>query len=103
MLLGSLGVLALGAGLFTQLRQQFFPSDLSYLSYVDVWLSEDAPLGTRNALTQQVEAVIRAVATAYGIRSVPLATRGRDDWGRVATFTTLLLVPVISIRSLCLT
>ena len=28
----------------SQLKTQFFPKDLSYLSYVDVWLPEDAPL-----------------------------------------------------------
>lgn len=65
-LLGSLVILALGVGLFTQLRQQYFPNDLSYLSYVDVWLPEDAPLATTNAIAQQAEAVIREVATTYG-------------------------------------
>ena len=30
-------------------KMQFFPKDLSYLSYVDVWLPEDAPLAATNA------------------------------------------------------
>ena len=32
----------------SQLKTQFFPKDLSYLSYVDVWLPEDAPLEATN-------------------------------------------------------
>lgn len=32
--------LAIGAVVFTRLPTQFFPKDLSYLSYVDVWLPE---------------------------------------------------------------
>jgi multidrug efflux pump subunit AcrB len=65
-LAGSLLFLVLGGFVFLQLRQQFFPKDLSYLSYVDVWLPEDAPLAATNAIARQAEAVIREVAEAYG-------------------------------------
>ena len=42
----------------SQLKTQFFPKDLSYLSYVDVWLPEDAPLvGDATAVAEQVEAI----------------------------------------------
>jgi multidrug efflux pump len=44
-----------------QLRQQFFPKDLSYLFYVDVWLPEDAPLMATNRATLQAEAIVREV------------------------------------------
>ena len=43
---GSLLVLVLGGYFFSRLTPQFFPKDLSYLSYVDVWLPPDAPLGS---------------------------------------------------------
>ena len=33
----------------SQLKTQFFPKDLQYLSYVDVWLPEDAPLSATQA------------------------------------------------------
>jgi multidrug efflux pump subunit AcrB len=56
------GGLALGA----QLKTQYFPTDLQYLSYVDVWLSEDAPLSATQETTEQVEAIIRRVAAEYG-------------------------------------
>jgi multidrug efflux pump subunit AcrB len=40
----SFAFLGLGVLLLSQLRMQFFPKDLSYLSYVDVWLPEGRPL-----------------------------------------------------------
>jgi multidrug efflux pump subunit AcrB len=64
--LGSLGVLALGVTLFQQLPQQFFPKDLQYLSYVDVWLPEDAPLEVTAKAGRSAERIIREVAEEYG-------------------------------------
>ena len=63
---GSLLVLVLGGWLFSLLRPQFFPKDLSYLSYVDVWLPPDAPLGATDATTQRAETVIRQEAERFG-------------------------------------
>src|SRR6185436_12987998 len=45
---------------------QFFPKDLSYLSYVDVWLPEDAPFSATNEAAQRSEEVIREVLKEYG-------------------------------------
>jgi multidrug efflux pump subunit AcrB len=58
-LAGSLAFLLLGGFLGKQLKQQFFPKDLQYLFYVDVWLPEDAPLLSTNRATTQAEAIIR--------------------------------------------
>ena len=63
---GSLVVLVLGGYFFTMLKPQFFPKDLSYLSYVDVWLPPDAPLGATDAVAQRAEAVIRQEAERFG-------------------------------------
>ena len=63
---GSLLILVLGGWLFTRLNSQFFPKDLSYLSYVDVWLPPDAPLGATDAVAQRAEAVIREEAERFG-------------------------------------
>ncbi|HYX54368.1 MAG TPA: efflux RND transporter permease subunit, partial [Candidatus Limnocylindrales bacterium] len=63
---GSLLMLVLGGWFFSLLRPQFFPKDLSYLSYVDVWLPPDAPLGATDATTQRAEAVIRQEAERFG-------------------------------------
>ena len=65
-LLGSFAFLALGMFLFSQLKQQFTPKDLSYLSYVDVWLPEDAPLSETDRTAGQAEDIIREVASEYG-------------------------------------
>lgn len=65
-LAGSLVILALGGFFMSQLKQQFFPKDLSYLSYVDVWLPEDAPLSATNEAAHRAEAVIREVIQEYG-------------------------------------
>jgi len=63
---GSLLILVLGGWLFSKLHSQFFPKDLSYLSYVDVWLPPDAPLGATDAVTQRAETVIRQEAERFG-------------------------------------
>jgi len=63
---GSLGILAVGWFFMSRLHPQFFPKDLSYLSYVDVWLPSDAPLGATDAVTQKAEAVIREEAARFG-------------------------------------
>src|SRR5262249_29184553 len=57
---------ALGGFFMSQLKKQFFPKDLSYLSYVDVWLPEDASLGATNEAANRVEEVIREVVKEYG-------------------------------------
>jgi multidrug efflux pump subunit AcrB len=62
----SLLILVLGGFLLTRLHSQFFPKDLSYLSYVDVWLPPDAPLGATDAVAQRAENVIREEADRFG-------------------------------------
>ncbi len=65
-LAGALAFLALGGVFMSQLKPSFFPKDLSYLSYVDVWLPEDAPLAATNEAAHRAEEVIRQVAKEYG-------------------------------------
>src|SRR6185436_14309922 len=64
-LAASLLVLALGGAFMTQLKTQFFPQDLQYLSYVDVWLPEDAPVASTDRVAREVEGVVRRVAGDY--------------------------------------
>jgi multidrug efflux pump subunit AcrB len=61
----SLGFLVLGGWVMTRLKTQFFPKDLQYLSYVEVWLPEDAPLIATRGITDQVEAIIQRESRAY--------------------------------------
>jgi multidrug efflux pump subunit AcrB len=63
---GALLFLIGGGVIMSQLRTQFFPKDLSYLSYVDVWLPADAPLSATREAAAQSEEIIREVTKDYG-------------------------------------
>jgi multidrug efflux pump subunit AcrB len=64
-LAASLLLLVLGGVLMSQLKTQFFPQDLQYLSYVDVWLPEDAPVTSTNRAAEQVERIVQHAADDY--------------------------------------
>jgi multidrug efflux pump subunit AcrB len=63
---GSLLFLVAGGYFGHQLRTQFFPDDVQYLSFLDVWLPNDVPLFVTNQTAMQAENVIRATAEEYG-------------------------------------
>lgn len=65
-LLGSFAVLFLGGVMMKNMRQQFFPKDLQYLSWIDVWLPEDAPFVSTAEAAQRVEDIVREEATRFG-------------------------------------
>ena len=48
--------------LFRQLKSSFFPDDVQYWSYADVWLPNDANFEATNQSAQQVEQIIRQQA-----------------------------------------
>ena len=62
----SLLFLVAGGLLFLNIKQSFFPYDSQYLSYVDIWLPEDASLSATNQAAAQAEGVIERVAAKYG-------------------------------------
>lgn len=62
---GSLAFLALGLVFLSHLKTQFFPKDLSYLSYVNVWLPADAPISATSETVRQTEALILQAAADY--------------------------------------
>ncbi len=64
-LAASLVFLIVGGAILTQLKTEFFPKDEQYLSYVDVWLPDDAPLVTTNAAAVRAERIIREVSARY--------------------------------------
>ncbi|MGE0812933.1 MAG: efflux RND transporter permease subunit [Vicinamibacterales bacterium] len=72
-LAASLVLLVLGGVFMGRLKAQFFPQDLQYHSYVDVWLPEDAPVTATIRVVDQVEAAVRRVTDAYG------AAHGRGE------------------------
>ncbi|WP_027176198.1 efflux RND transporter permease subunit [Desulfovibrio aminophilus] len=65
-LAASLVIVVAGFWMQSKLNPQYFPNDLSYLFYLDVWLPEDAPVSATDQVTRQVEAVVREAAAEYG-------------------------------------
>lgn len=63
---GSLVFLVLGGLVFKQLKSAFFPEDVQYWSYVDVWLPNNANLDATNQATREVERIIREQAEQFG-------------------------------------
>ena len=68
----------------TKLKSQFFPEDVQYWSYVDVWLPNDAPLRVTNEAAQRVESIVRRVADEYA-RAHP-SKESRELLESVTTF-----------------
>ncbi|MCP3104302.1 efflux RND transporter permease subunit [Myxococcus sp. K15C18031901] len=58
--------LASGALVGTRVKSAFFPKDLSYLSYVDVWLPEDATLSATREKAREATRIIEQVCREYG-------------------------------------
>ncbi|HEY8410832.1 MAG TPA: efflux RND transporter permease subunit, partial [Pyrinomonadaceae bacterium] len=83
---GAMGFLLLGGVIMSQLRTQFFPKDLSYLSYVDVWLPEDAPLSATNEAAAHSEQIIREVVAEYGQHHPDGDGKPRDVLQSLTTF-----------------
>jgi multidrug efflux pump subunit AcrB len=55
-----------GAGVYVKhIKSAFFPKDLSYLSYVDIWLPEDASLGATRQKAVEVGQEIQAGIAAW--------------------------------------
>lgn len=69
-LASSLGVLVLGAWFASNLKMQFFPPDLQYLAYVEVWLPEDAPVAATQEAALRAEDTIRKTATGDVLESL---------------------------------
>jgi multidrug efflux pump subunit AcrB len=60
--LGASLIFLVGGGLFaTRLKTQFFPEDVQYWFYLDVWLPNDSPLSVTNDAAVKAEKVVREV------------------------------------------
>jgi multidrug efflux pump subunit AcrB len=68
-LLGSLVFLVVGAFVASHLKQQFFPEDVQYWFYLDVWLPNDVPLTATNDTAVKAEEVVRQILADAGERS----------------------------------
>ena len=55
-------IFLIGGGLFgSRLKTQFFPEDVQYWFYLDIWLPNDTPLSVTNDTAMQAEQVVRQV------------------------------------------
>src|SRR5207302_10659121 len=59
--LASLVFLVVGGLVASHLKQQFFPEDVQYWFYLDVWLPNDVPLTATNDTAMRAEQVVRKV------------------------------------------
>jgi multidrug efflux pump subunit AcrB len=77
-LAASLVLLVASGVYFVNLRQDFFPKDLSYLSFVDIWLPEDANIAATDEVARLAEQVIAKSAAefaeAHGVAEGPDGT-----------------------------
>jgi multidrug efflux pump subunit AcrB len=62
---GSLLFLVLGGFIFSQLSSAFFPEDVQYWSYIDVWLPNDATLDATNQTARKVERIVQEQAEHF--------------------------------------
>lgn len=62
----SLAFLAFGAWEAKHLKVAFFPDDIQYLFYVDVWLPNNAPLSTTDHTAQEAASIIQQEIAKYG-------------------------------------
>lgn len=66
----------------TKLKDQFFPYERERLSFVEVWLPEDAPVSATARVTEQAETVLREVAGQYSAKhpGEPPALESLTSW-----------------------
>ncbi len=83
---GSLFILASGFYFKHHLKDSFFPDDVQYLSYVDLWLRNDMSVTGTNAIAAQAERVVRDAAQAYGAQNPGKDGKPRDILESVTTF-----------------
>jgi multidrug efflux pump subunit AcrB len=82
---GSLLFLALGIFIFSRLNSAFFPEDVQYWSYVDVWLPNDATLEATNQTARQVEQIVREQAEKFA-KEHPQSDHSGDVLRYITTF-----------------
>jgi len=69
-----------------QLKTAFFPKDLSYLSYVDVWAPEDSTVSETGHIAERAGAVIERTLTEWGRRHPGPDGQPQDVLKSITTF-----------------
>ncbi len=79
-------ILLIGGYSVKDLRLNFFPRDLSYLSYADLWLPEDATIEATAQASNEAGDVIRKVAEEYAKKHPDANGKPREVLRSVSTF-----------------
>lgn len=82
----SLVVLFGGFFAFSKIKSSFFPNDVFDLSWVDVWLPNDAPLTATNEAALHVEKIVREVASQYAKDHPENDGKPKDILNYITTF-----------------
>jgi multidrug efflux pump subunit AcrB len=83
-MLGSLVFLVIGGFFASHLKQQFFPEDVQYWFYLDIWLPNDVPLTATNDAATKAESVVRQVLEDREARSHE--NKNEHDLTSITTF-----------------
>lgn len=83
---GSLVFLALGFFIFSRLNSAFFPEDVQYWSYIDVWLPNDANLSATNETTVRAEEVVREQAEKFAAEHADHSGKNTPALRYITTF-----------------
>ncbi len=68
---GSLVFFAIGFFIFSRLNSAFFPEDVQYWSYIDVWLPNDVNLDATNQTAREAEQIVREQAARFSREHQP--------------------------------
>jgi multidrug efflux pump subunit AcrB len=89
-LLGSLVFLVIGGVFASHLKQQFFPEDVQYWFYLDIWLPNDVPLTATNDTAARAESVVRQVLSDREARSHENRSRENKDQHDLSSITSFI-------------
>jgi multidrug efflux pump subunit AcrB len=79
-------LLVSGGLFFKNLQRSFFPKDLSYHFYVDVWTPEDSAFANTADAAIRVETIVRGVAEDFGRHQPDPGGKPRDIMRSLTTF-----------------
>src|SRR5437773_1084659 len=84
-LAGSFVFLLFGGLVASHLKQQFFPEDVQYWFYLDIWLPNDVPLTATNHAAMKAEQVVRQVVKGSA-KTVPNEESGKHLLTSITSF-----------------
>jgi multidrug efflux pump subunit AcrB len=82
----SLVFLVMGGLFASRLKSQFFPDDVQYWFYLDIWLPNDTPLSTTNDTTLRAEQVVRQVIANV----TPTISKPEDNQNLLKSLTSFV-------------